>query len=186
MNNNIVRSAILATVLFSSSLTMAGGYAGGNVMRIDYSEDLDDYGWDDADADLTAIYGRIGGSFNDYISAEFRLGLGLGEDNVSVSGLSIDLSLDYLVGGYFRLGVPLGEVVYPYIIAGFTQAELTAEAAGYGGSVSYSDSDSDASYGIGVDFNAGEVVTINLEYMRYFDKGAIEVNGISIGVVGRF
>lgn len=152
-------------------------YVGGSFAAIEYSED----GIND-DADLTALYGRVGTKFNDYLSAEIRAGFGVGDDDVNVLGFDVDVELENLYGVYLRGGLPTGSIAYPYVIAGYTRGEVEASVSGF----SNSESESDVSYGIGIDIAVSDRVNLNVEYINYLDKSETEVSGLSVGAVWLF
>jgi len=164
----VIKALLTASIVSASfSASAADLYAGGSYAVLDSD-----------DVTLNAIYGRFGASFNDNISAEARLGFGVGDD--SVDGIKVEL--DNLYGVYVRGGIPAGEVFYPYAILGYSKAKGTA--SGFG--VSVSDSESDLSYGVGADFNVNETFKINAEYMSYVDKDDFELTGFSVGVAFSF
>lgn len=150
-------------------------YAGGGFAVIDYSEP-------GFDADLTAIYGRAGSKFNEYLSVELRLATGIGDDSDEVLGIDVDVELENFYGVYMRGGIPLNPMIYPYVVAGYTRGEVEYSALGF----SDSESGSDFSYGIGVDVNINEKITLNIEYINYLDKNDVEVSGFGLGAVWLF
>lgn len=153
--------------------TLAGGYFGAGFSRMTYEEsDVS------AEADPTALFLRGGWRFNDYLAAEARLGAGVSDDSVHVMGVSVDVEVDYFVGGYLKAGLPVGNLLYPYVVVGATKAELTASAGGF----DFSDDATDVSYGAGVDFRFNERLSAGVEYMNYIDKDGGELSGISIGL----
>jgi opacity protein-like surface antigen len=166
--------AIGAVALLGSGTAQAErGYFGGNLAFLEYEEEsISD------SADLTAGYLRLGGNANEYVSGELRLGLGLGDDSVNVSGTTVDVELDTLFGGYIRGGYPVTEEFYPYVIAGITRAELTASVPGV---VSISDSGTDTSFGLGADLSVTDNASLNVEYMSWYDKDGTDVSGFSLG-----
>ena len=162
-------------IISLSSFTQANDverYAGASFAVLDYSES----GFDDAS--LNALIGRAGAKFNEYISAEVRLGFGIGDDTVS----GVDLELKNLIGAYVRAGFPASDTVYPYVVIGLSRLEL--EASGFG--VTIDDSDNDASYGLGVDIDVSEAATLNAEYTNYFDKDSIEITAFNFGATFNF
>lgn len=171
----------------------AGGYAGGLINQFKYDEDgLDSF-------EPLGVTFRIGGFFNEYVSAEFRYGVGVENDEqsywVDLPGLfpyevEVDLEVEQTMGAYFRFGGPATSWFYPYAIVGFTKADLKAE--GSGGvlapqfSVSLEESESSVSYGIGTDFYVSNKVGLNLEYLKAVDEDNFELDVISFGVLGKF
>lgn len=181
MKNKIVLGsafAVLASFASGASAQDAveGGYVGLNYAFLTYEEDgiTEEF-------DLGALVGKAGVRINPYLSAEFRAGFGAGDDSTSFNDVSLELELDYMVGGYMALGLPNESPVYPYVIVGATKGELTASATGPGGSASLSESESDISYGVGANLNINEDFQVNGEYMQYIDKDGAEISGVSIG-----
>jgi opacity protein-like surface antigen len=168
-----------ASLLSAGSATAAEqGYFGANLALLEYSVDSVD-----ETADLTAGIVKVGGFLNEYVSGEIRLGVGLGDDNVNVSGTSVNVELETLAGGYIRGGYPVTKNLYPYVIAGITRGELKASASGI---VSQSSAETDTSFGLGVDLAVAEGISINLEYMNWYDKDEDEITGFSIGASKSF
>lgn len=173
---HIARSLVCGALLAASSGVSAGdAYYGGNLAFMDYSE----LG---LDANVTTLYGRIGKNWNDNFSGEARLGFGLTDDTVEILGEDVDLKLSNFMGAYVRGGAQVSEAFYPYAILGFTR--IDAKVSGFGESVS--DSDTDVSFGLGADFNASPSVTLNLEYMNYYDKDGAELDAFSFGFTKAF
>lgn len=168
-----ILSTLLAASVASASISASAAelYAGGSFAVLDSDE-----------VTLNAVYGRFGAFFNDNISAEARLGFGVGDDTVNYDGVDVKAELDNVYGAYLRGGIPAGEIFYPYAILGYTKGKLTASAYG----VSASDSESDLSFGVGADFNVTEALKINAEYMSYMDKDEAELTGFSVGVAFSF
>jgi opacity protein-like surface antigen len=176
--NNFVRSITCGALLAASGTVFADDvYYGANVAFIDYSEE-----GIATDASVTALYGRVGTSFNENFSAEARIGFGLTDDTVAFLGEDVDIQLNNFFGAYFKGGARLTEVFYPYAIIGYTRGEM--EASVFGASIS--ESESDVSFGLGADFTVTDGMTFNLEYMNYFDKDGAELSGFSLGFISRF
>lgn len=171
---SIACGALLAT---SGSLLADQVYYGANVAFFDYSEN----GLTD-EPSLTAVYGRLGTSFNDYFSAEARIGFGLTDDRVSVFGNDVDVDLNNLFGAYLKGGAQVTEMFYPYAVIGYTRGEIEASVLGF----SISESESDLSFGLGADVTVSEGMTFNLEYMNYYDKDGVELSGFSVGFISAF
>lgn len=157
------------------------GYFGGNYVFLTYEED-----GIDEDFDLGALVGKAGVNVNPYLAAELRVGFGVKDYSISGNGVTAELEVDYLVGGYIVAGIPNSSPIYPYAVLGATKAELTATVRAFGESASVSDSDSDVSYGVGANFAVNEQVSLNAEYMSYLDKDSVKISGISIGGAVRF
>ncbi len=160
-----ILSSVLAASIASASISASAAelYAGGNFAVLDSH-----------DVTLNAIYGRFGALFNENLSAEARIGFGVGDDTVGET----KVELDNVYGVYVRGGIPVGEVFYPYAIVGYSKAKATDSAYGY----SESGSESDFSFGVGADFKVTDTLKINAEYLSYLDKDEAELTGFSAGV----
>lgn len=160
-----ILSSVLAASIASTSFSASAAelYAGGNFAVLD-SHDLS----------FNAIYGRFGALFNENLSAEARIGFGVGDDTVD----GFKYELDNVYGVYVRGGIPVGEIFYPYAILGYSKAKATESGYGYSGS----DSESDLSFGVGADFKVTDTLKINAEYLSYLDKDETELTGFSVGV----
>jgi len=169
-----------ATLLGAAGTAQAqNGYAGANLnfLDLDYSQN----GIND-DASLTAGTFRLGAQINKYLSGELRAGMGFSDDTVNISGYKVDIELDSFFGAYLRGGFPVTEKIYPYAVFGVTRGKLTASFQGF----SESDSETDTSFGVGVDFTLIDQVTLNVEYMSWFDKDGAEIDGFSVGASTAF
>jgi hypothetical protein len=158
-------SSIVAASIASASISASAAelYAGGNFAVLDAEE-----------LTLNAIYGRFGALFNENLSAEARIGFGVGDDTWDGEKYEID----NFYGAYVRGGIPVGEVFYPYAIVGYTKGKISSSGP-FG---SDSASESDFSFGVGADFKVTDTLKINAEYLSYLDKDEAELTGFSVGV----
>lgn len=174
-------SFVAATTLFSlsalPSAALAETYVGANVAAVEMTDDAIS-----EEISITALYGRVGMDITEYFSAELRLGTGINEDSLNVSGTSVDVELKSFAGAYIRGGIPNTTRFFPYAILGYTYGKLEASAFGE----SISDSESDVSFGVGSDFRVNETWSINLEYINYFDKDGGELEAIALGFTTSF
>ena len=131
------------------------------------------------DFEPVALVGRYGKFTSDNFAIEGRLGFGLSDDTQNIIGIDVDLEIDHILGVYgaFYHGTS-SPTIRPYGILGITQVEFTQSAPGFG---SVSDDDSDFSFGLGIDFEIGGNIVINLEYMDYGEFGGADVTAIAIG-----
>ncbi len=151
-------------------------YLGGGFSRITY--DQDGLG----DASPSAIIGRLGYFITDQIAIEGRAGLGVGDDNVTVSGVDVNIEVEQVAGAYALGHLPVADVFSLYGLVGFTYGELSASALG----VSLDDDDTDFSYGIGGELRVAQNVSAYAEWAKYFDESSYDVTGITVGANYRF
>ncbi|MDX1693386.1 MAG: porin family protein [Ketobacteraceae bacterium] len=158
---------IAGAALLASNVASAELYGGVNYMAAELEVGSTDF-------DLGALYGRFGSQFNENLSGELRVGVGVSDDEV----LGFNVEIDKYFGGYVRGSVPLNDGIMPYIIVGITDVDIDTDAG--------SDSDEDLSYGIGLDFKIDNQLMLNLEYMNMYDDDDVEITGLSIGAAATF
>ena len=160
--------------------------------------------WNAADYSLKSLYGKIGKFINENISAELRVGLGIGDDSADITttieedkntahrGETVTYpkrtrELKHFYGGYIRAGASVNESFYPYLIGGYTSAkfEWEFERPVEGFDVE-SHSESSFSWGVGADIYGASNAAINIEFMNYLDKDNIKMDGVSIGYIAKF
>ena len=134
-----------------------------------------------SEADITHVVGRVGGYLNDNLALEARLGTGVTDDSVDAGGTEVDVSLRYLVGAYLRAGAKVGDAAFPYVLLGFTRADVERESL----VDSSTQAETDVSYGVGVDFNLSGL-TVAVEYANLVDKDDAVYSGFSIGLKSTF
>lgn len=181
MKKSIVVASSFAVLMAGSCNVAAqepfeGGYVGANYVFVNYEEE----GF--PEFDLGALVGKAGVKANPYFAAEMRVGIGAANDSTEVDGVTLDLDLDYLIGGYLIAGIPNESPIYPYAVVGLTTAKLTADASMGISQASVSDSSSDVSLGVGVNFAVADEALLNAEYMQYLDKDGVEISGVGLGV----
>jgi opacity protein-like surface antigen len=177
MFKRLLLSCLLTSIIFAANSAVAEvGFAGGGLGFLDAEVT------DDESANLTALTFRLGADLNEYFSGELRMGFGLAENTVHIGDDEFDVRLKNLRGVYIRAGYPTSETFYPYIIVGHTTLKIEESL----GSLTESDTDSDVSFGAGVDLHMSERSTLNIEFIRYYDKDGAEIRGINAGVAFNF
>lgn len=185
MKTSVAKWLSAGVVVVALPLTaMADGlYVGANYSRLQYvNDDIDD----DEMVEPDAITLRVGIEPEEWLGLEVRGAVGLDEDTESVAGAELSFELDELYGAYAKLGLPMGEMVMPYAIAGYTRVKGEGSITIGGVSASESDDWEDESYGAGLDINVSDTVALNLEYMRYLDDGPEELSAIGVGLRSAF
>jgi hypothetical protein len=125
-------------------------------------------------ASMTTVDGRMGGYINDNAAVEVRLGAGILGDEIGAR----DVDLNYQLGAYTRIGA-LFDNIYPYVLAGFTRAEVGLS------NPDTDDAETDISYGVGVDMNVSNL-TVNIEYAQLVDNGNVDLGGFALGFTSSF
>ncbi len=157
----------------SPALAMDQGdtYLGGGFGMVTYDEDGIE------EVEPTVLLGRLGHFVADNIAIEGRLGFGIGDDSVNVSGVNVDFEIDQVAGVYGVGHLPLADAFSVYGLAGFTYAEGSLSFVG----LSFDDDDTDFSYGIGAQADVTDNVAGFIEWVQYLDESTYEVSAITIG-----
>ncbi len=176
MKKLIKHSTCALALIAAGSAVAADPYVGGSALFVDV--DFDDV---NQKASLTGVTGRLGSMVNDNIGGEVRVSLGVGDDSIFSGILETDVELNSMIGGYFRAGGPVGQNFFPYAVVGFTRAELE-----YSSNWNRDDdSNTDVSFGFGADVSLDRNLSLNVEYMNYYDKDDVEISGFSIGIASK-
>lgn len=174
LNKNLIKYVFAAGLVVASAGLSAEPYLGANLAMLDVGE-----------ADLKAVYLRGGFAFNENISAEVRLGMGVGDDTYNAGPFDYKTELENAVGAYLRGGIAISDAFAPYVVIGYTRAETKESYRGFvSGSDSYSEND--LSYGVGADLAINKGLKINFEFMQYLNKDDFEADGSAIGVAKHF
>jgi opacity protein-like surface antigen len=97
-----------------------------------------------------------------------------------------DFGLDYMLGAYAKLNLPVGETFGLYGRAGYAFAEVSSTVVTPGGtSIELGDSESGASIGAGGQLNIGDRSALRLDY-TFTDFDLAEVNQIGLMYQFRF
>ena len=179
MNTQLPRLLAAAAALSMSASAYSDNYFGLNLSKTELeSSELGE------DPSMTTLYLRGGTAITDFLDAELRLGIGIGNDEQETPGSDINTEAEVagLAGVYAKGHVSLADFATPYAILGWTHIEV-----GIGGPGANSDEKEDGlSYGIGVDFNFSELFGINVEYITWSDNDDAELTGLSAGVIFNF
>lgn len=183
--NKLLPSLLVASAITTlPAISMADDTHGKRYAAIDigFMTVEDESGSSTSEADITHVVGRVGGYLNDNLALEARLGTGVTDDSVD-AGLAadVDVSLRYLVGAYLRAGAKVGDAAFPYVLLGFTRADVESEYLGN----SDTKAETDVSYGVGVDVNLSGL-TVAVEYANLVDKDDAVYSGFSIGLKSTF
>lgn len=176
--SNIAILTILGTASMIASADNSGGtYVGGQYGLGSYNEE----GFDEVNP--TAIIGRFGKYLDDNFSIEGRYGIGLQDDSVNVFGIDASLKIDTLFGVYGIWSLDIKETSSVYGLVGYSRAEGTISAAGFG---SASSDDSGVSYGVGANIGVTDGVKLNIEYTQYLNKSDFDFSAIGLGAIFSF
>lgn len=124
---------------------------------------------------LTPSVGRImlGAKVSENVALEALGAIGMGSSTTGI----VTLKVNHGFGAYVKPFFPVNEKVDLFGRFGVFNGSLTASAPG----VSISTSGSSFSYGAGVSVTVAENISLVADYMSYYDKNSITINGWSVG-----
>ena len=129
----------------------------------------------------TALLLQGGVDLHKYLALDVRVGTGITDGKRVNLGVERTVGINTVYGGYLKFQT--GNVnMNPYILLGYTQAELELS----NGSTTTDVDDSGVSYGLGIEGALSDSESINLEYVQYYDEDNITIGGIGIGITSRF
>jgi opacity protein-like surface antigen len=141
-------------------------------------------------AKLGALRGIVGYDLHPNIAVEGMLAFGVNDDKESfdVGGVTVNakLELQNAYGIYVKPKFNPTKELELFGRLGYARTKLKATVSALGFSESASDSDSDFSYGAGLKYNFDPRMSVGLDYMRYFDKDGVKIDGVTVGFGYRF
>lgn len=181
MRMNKLSLALAASIAFTSTATFAGEtYMTFGAATLNYKEEA--YGLK-ATANPYAAGLGIGANLFPHIDVEGMMVVGLDEADVDISGISGfegDLNLDYAAGVYGLVRSDENHTGSVYLKAGFTKVNGSGKVTNGSQSEKFDFDETGFSYGAGIDFTYNEESAIRLEYMNYYDKNDIRIDGFSL------
>lgn len=173
---NLLKALILLSGFSWATFSHADNtYVGINYTDLELTDGMQDLS-------LAAGSGRLGVSFNKYISFEWRAGTGLSKETLMRDDTSFEYILDKFYGGYLRGGVLLFDRVYPYLMVGHTWVKINTQTIDGDSRLK----DDDTSFGFGADIKLAGAIGLNLDYSRYYNEAGARIEGPSVGLVAHF
>ncbi len=122
--------------------------------------------------------GIIGYTLSPNLAVEGHLGIGVKDDTVRLGGVSVKGEVDNVVGAFVKPKVRLGDTVELFGRLGIASTKVKASSMG----VSDSARGTDFSYGVGASFSLTPQLSLNADYMNYYDRKGIQLDGVTLGL----
>jgi opacity protein-like surface antigen len=119
--------------------------------------------------DPQALRGILGYTFHPNFAAEGMLAFGTSSDN--------NVEVKNAFGLFLKPKYDFGNLE-AFARLGWVRSEVEVG--------SFSDDDSDFAYGVGLNYNFNPRTYVGADYMRYFDKDGVQVDGFTISIGYRF
>lgn len=120
----------------------------------------------------------------DQLNADLRASLGLPADDdllENTSNTTAELSSFY--GLYIRATLPTPSRMVPYLLLGYTQAEISATTALTDGTrAEQSIKDSDVSFGVGMELISDGPISMVAEYVQYVALENVKASAFNLGM----
>lgn len=126
---------------------------------------------------VTALYGY---DLIPHVALEARIGTTVFKEEEEIAGETHKLGLDYFGSAFVRLNL-LTDDIRPYVLLGGTYGKVVLT----GPLISGSDEESDFSWGGGISLHSGNY-GVQAEYVRYWDKHGVVLDGVNIGLIAHF
>lgn len=135
------------------------------------------------DFDLGAVRGILGYEVHPNVALEAMFAFGTSDDSVSDGGNTVKLKLENSYGFYVKPKMNVSEDLEVFGRIGFAESKLNATLVG---EFSNSDSDNDVSFGIGMKYGFSKSMYGVVDYMRYYNKDDVKVDGFTLGIGYKF
>jgi opacity protein-like surface antigen len=136
------------------------------------------------------LRGIVGFNLNQNIAFEGLAGFGVRKDNSTstFNGVPVNIESDvrHMFGVYVKPKIVLGSEFELFGRVGVASTRLRSSANVAGFTASDSSSGSDVSYGLGANFNIAPTAYVGVDYMRYYNKNDVKLDGVTVSVGLRF
>ena len=171
-----IKSIIALCLLASTCATFAQSNSYGEVSYISgkYSEPL-------ISSSPTAIRLIYGFKTSDTLSYEGLAAFGLSSGSGRYLTANYSIKENSVLGVLAKASAKLGDNVQAFGRFGYAYTSLTDSASGPGGSLSQTTSGGSLAYGAGLNFGVTPTSSINLDYMVYYNRNGVSLNGFGAG-----
>jgi hypothetical protein len=130
----------------------------------------------------TAARGIIGVDLVESLALEAMFASGL--SMAKTTDNTANVSLDRIYGFYVKPKVNIGENATLFARMGFTL--VTGSTTISSSSFSDSTTNSSISYGIGMSYKLSDILSVNVDYMNYYNTNSSNATGLALGIGFRF
>jgi hypothetical protein len=108
----------------------------------------------------------------------------VGDASVTVSGDPTDTRVNRVVGLYLKPKVAVSQDIELFARLGYVRTKVTSSLRLTG--TTESESASDVSYGFGAAYRINDRWSAVVDYMRYYDKDGVRLQGLAAGLRLKF
>ncbi len=122
----------------------------------------------------------LGYNLMENLAMDGMVAFGASDGSTTISGVTIKGRIDSGYGIYLKPKAKLSESIEVFGRLGYFNANMTVWVPGT--PLSVSRSGDDFSYGIGGNVKVSKDMSLNLDYMSYYNKNGTTVNGVTLGL----
>ena len=132
----------------------------------------------------SAVRGIIGTEIDENLALEGMFATGMSSGSVTISGYNATIALDSMYGFYLKPKINLSDKASLFARIGYAHSNATLAIS----SLSYSSSASNSSisYGVGTNYKITDKMSLSADYMVYYNKDSVNVNGMAFGIGYKF
>lgn len=166
--------ALVAAALFPALAAAEGGrYLAVGMLNTNYKDG-------DGDHRSTGLIGRAGYDLDKRLALEVHAGLSIGEQSGADPGTP-QAQMSSLLGGFVRLNTRFG-FSRAYAMLGYMHGMRVVEQTGS----RFEDDDSSKAFGFGAEVSDDGALSIDLQWMHYFDNRYYSLDAWNLSVLKRF
>lgn len=170
-----VAAFLLATLGAQAQSSGSGMYGELGWTNIAYK----DSGYNIEPSMLRAI---VGVDVHPNLAVEGMLGFGISDDTVTIRGVNVKTEIDNAWGVFLKPKTAVTPDLDLFARLGYVKAKVSASVPGY----SASDSGGDMAYGLGLSYKLSDKMSLNADYMSYYNKNDVKGTGFTVGLGIRF
>jgi opacity protein-like surface antigen len=129
-----------------------------------------------------ALRGIVGYEVSPNLAVEGMLAFGVKNDTTNFMNVNVKGELQNAYGVYVKPKIKVGDNLELFGRLGWTHAKIKASAQGF----SISDNGSDVSYGAGLSYSFSRNTYVSADYMNYYDKEGVKIDGFTVGIGFKF
>jgi opacity protein-like surface antigen len=124
----------------------------------------------------------LGVDLADSLAVEGMYASGISDGSLTISKTNTTIGLNPSFGLYIKPKLNLNDSAALFARAGFFNTKGTLTYSGY----SVQDNNTSFSYGLGASFNINKNISLNGDYMVYYNSTSTPFNGMTVGIGYRF
>jgi opacity protein-like surface antigen len=179
----------VAKAIFLASLGLAGTAAQAQAAKSPQNAIYGELGWSSItfkDSGYSfkpsAVRALIGTEINPNLAFEGMVGLGVADDTIRIANTPVTAEIDKTWGLYLKPKVSLANNVEVFARLGYARTHVSVSAPGYRAA----DTGGDLSYGAGASVKLTDSISVNADYMSYYNKDGVKGTGFTVGLGFKF